>query len=229
MTSNGRGRAVLVLTGLAAASAVALLLMLGASGRGATDTAHHSIATARAAVPAKQVALRQEMRAVWEEHVWWTRLAIVDFAAGSPSLPATEARLLHNQADIGRIVAKFYGAPAGRQLTALLREHILIAVDVLVAAKSGDLTAIADAQRRWVVNADRIAKFLAAANPAWSRTEMRSMMQRHLGFTTAEAVAQLQGKYAASVRHFDRVEVQARQMADMLAVGIIRQFPARFR
>jgi hypothetical protein len=215
--------------GLAAAAAVALLLMLGASGRGATDTAHHSTVTARAAVPAKEVALRQDMRAVWEEHVWWTRLAIVDFAAGSPSLPATQARLLRNQADIGRAVARFYGAPAGRQLTALLREHILIAVDVLVAAKSGDQAAIAQAQRRWVANANRIAGFLAAANPAWPRAEMRSMMQRHLGFTTAEAVAQLQGRYAASVRDFDRVEVQAREMADMLSAGIVAQFPARFR
>ena len=74
---------------------------------------------------------------------------------GPPGLPTTEARLLRNQADIGRAVGHVYGAPAGRRLTALLRQHILIAVDVLVAAKSGDQAAIAAAQRRWVANANR--------------------------------------------------------------------------
>ena len=230
MTSHGRGRAVLALLGLAAAAAVVLLVTLGVSGRGAARAdAHHPHAMTATAVPATEVALRQDMRALWEEHVVWTRVAIVDFAAGSPGLAATEARLLRNQADIGGAVARFYGAPAGRRLTALLRQHILIAVDVLTAAKAGDAAALATAQSRWIANADRIAGFLAAANPAWPRAEMRAMMRRHLGFTTAEAVAQLGGDYAVSVRDFDRVEAQARQMADMLSAGIVAQFPARFR
>ena len=231
MTSHGRGRRLLALAAVVAAAATALLLMLGATGHDPAPVAphHDAAATARPAVPAAEVALRQDMRALWEEHVVWTRLAIVDFAAGSPGLPATEARLLRNQTDIGRAVGRVYGAPAGRRLTALLREHILIAVDVLTAAKAGDPAAVAAAQRRWVANADRIAGFLAAANPAWPRGEMRAMMGRHLGFTTTEAVAQLTGDYAGSARAFDRVEAQAREMADMLSAGIVDQFPARFR
>jgi len=232
MTSHRRGRRLLALTLAVAAAAAALFLLIGATGDGpapASGAHDHAAVAARPAVPAAEVALRQDMRALWEEHVFWTRLAIVDFAAGSPGLPTTEARLLRNQADIGRAVGRVYGAPAGRRLTALLRQHILIAVDVLVAAKSGDQAAVATAQRRWVANANRIAGFLAAANPAWPRAEMRSMMLRHLGFTTTEAVAELTGDHAGSVRAFDRVEVQARQMADMLSAGIVEQFPERFR
>jgi hypothetical protein len=232
MTSHGRGRRLLAPTLAVAAVAAALLLLIGATGNGpapAPDPQHHETSASRSAVPAAEVALRQDMRALWEEHVFWTRLAIVDFAAGSPGLPTTEARLLRNQADIGRAVGHVYGAPAGRRLTALLRQHILIAVDVLVAAKSGDRAAIAAAQRRWLANANRIAAFLAAANPAWPRGEMRSMMQRHLGLTTNEAVAEVTGDHAGSVRAFDRVEAQARQMADMLSAGIVAQFPQRFR
>lgn len=231
MTSHGRGRRLLALTLAVAAAAAALLLMIGATRHDdppAAAESHHEIA-AGTAVPAAQVALRQDMRALWEEHVFWTRLAIVDFAAGSPDLPSTEARLLRNQTDIGRTVGRVYGAPAGRHLTALLRQHILIAVDVLAAAKSGDQGAVAAAQRRWVANANRIAAFLAAANPAWHRAEMRAMMLRHLGFTTTEAVAELTGDHAGSVRAFDRVEKQAREMADMLSAGIVAQFPERFR
>lgn len=232
MTSHGRGRRLLALTLAVAAAAAALLLTIGATRHGPAPAAaatHHAAAAPGTAVPAAEVALRQDMRALWEEHVFWTRLAIVDFAAGSPDLPSTEARLLRNQTDIGRAVGRVYGAPAGRTLTALLKQHILIAVDVLVAARSGDRAAVAGAQRRWIANADRIAGFLAAANPAWHRPEMRSMMLRHLGFTTTEAVAELTGHHAVSVRAFDRVEAQAREMADMLSAGIVAQFPERFR
>jgi hypothetical protein len=231
MTSHRRGRRTLALALVAAAAVAALLLMIGATGHGPPSAAadgHHATPAARTAVPAAEVALRQDMRALWEEHVFWTRMAIVDFAAGSPSLPATEARLLRNQADIGRAVGRVYGTAAGTRLTALLRRHILIAVDVLVAAKSGDTGAVAAAQRRWVANADGIAAFLASANPAWHRAEMRAMMLRHLGLTTNEAVAELTGDHAASIRSFDRVEVQIRHMADMLSAGIVAQFPARF-
>jgi hypothetical protein len=45
------------------------------------------------------------MRTLWEEHIAWTRQVIVDFSAGLPSLSASEARLLRNQADIGDAIA----------------------------------------------------------------------------------------------------------------------------
>jgi hypothetical protein len=166
------------------------------------------------------------MRALWEEHIAWTRMAIVDFAADLPSLGASEARLLRNQTDIGNAIAPYYGRTAGARLTNLLRAHVLIAVDVLTAAKAGDHAALALAQTRWATNANQIGDFLARTNPsAWRRAEMR----RHLKLTTDEAVARLTGDWAADVRAFDLVHTQALLMADMLSAGIIRQFPQRFR
>jgi hypothetical protein len=170
------------------------------------------------------------MRALWEDHVTWTRMVIVDAAAGSPALDASAGRLLRNQADIGRAVGSFYGATAGRQLTGLLRGHIVIAADLLTAARAGDASGVARAQVRWDRNGVRIADFLARANPtAWPRVEMRRMMRHHLALTTAEAVARLKGQWAADVRAYDRVHVQALEMADMLTAGIVSQFPERFR
>jgi hypothetical protein len=160
----------------------------------------------------------------------WTRLAIVSFAGGLPDLPATEARLLANQVDIGNAIKPYYGRAAGARLTALLREHILGAVALLQAAKSGDQAQIATASAAWYANANQIADFLHAANPhAWSKTAMRSMMKIHLDETLAEAQHRLQGDYAADVRDYDAVHHHILAMADMLSAGIIRQFPARFR
>ena len=79
-------------------------------------------------VTEKAVALREEMRKLWEDHITWTRLAIVSFAAGSPELPATEARLLRNQSDIAAAIRPYYGRAASHRLRTLLREHITGAV-----------------------------------------------------------------------------------------------------
>src|SRR5512139_2470835 len=49
-------------------------------------------------------AFHDAMRKLWEDHVTWTRLFIVSFAADLPDLSATERRLLRNQTDIGDAV-----------------------------------------------------------------------------------------------------------------------------
>ena len=56
---------------------------------------------------------------------------------------------------------------------------------------------------------------------------MKKMMREHLDATTAELVARLQKNWEADVAAYDRVHGQILHMADMLAEGIIRQFPAK--
>jgi hypothetical protein len=180
-------------------------------------------------VTPRQLAFRNAMRQLWEQHVAWTRLAIVSFTFGLPDLGPTEARLLRNQADIGNAVKPFYGRRAGDRLTQLLRRHILIAVAILADAKRGDDGALAADSRAWSRNADAIAAFLHGANPGqWPLGALRQMMHRHLALTTREAVAELSGRSAASVNAYDRVETEIVGMADMLSTGIIAQFPNRF-
>lgn len=84
------------------------------------------------------VSLKQDMRRLWTDHVVWTRSYIVAAVADQPDVKAAEKRLLQNQEDIGNAVGKIYGAPAGQQLTALLKEHITIAADLIKAARSFD-------------------------------------------------------------------------------------------
>jgi hypothetical protein len=196
----------------------------------ATATAHEAHAPSARALNARQAAFHDDMRKLWEDHVTWTRLAIVSFAAGLPDLKATEARLLANQTDIGNAVKPFYGRKAGNRLTALLKEHILGAVALLQAAKSGDKAAITKASDAWYANANDIADFLNAANPRnWSRKEMRSMMKTHLDQTLKEATDRLNGRFAADIRDYEAVHRHILEMADELSDGIMRQFPQRFR
>jgi hypothetical protein len=190
---------------------------------------HHAAgSTAPRVLTAAQVSLHDAMRKLWEDHVTWTRLAIVTFADGSAGFDATAARLLANQADIGNAIAPFYGAQAGSTLTALLHEHITIAVELLQAAKAGDDGAFEDAKTRWYANADQIADFLATANPAnWPEATMRASMRMHLDQTLTEAAVELGGDYAASVAAYEQVHEHILEMADLLSDGIMRQFPSR--
>jgi hypothetical protein len=135
------------------------------SGAHTHPTAAHEHGPQPAALTARQAAFHDEMRKLWEDHVTWTRLAIVSFAAGLPDLKATESRLLRNQTDIGNAVKPYYGQAAGNRLTALLREHILGAVNLLQAAKAGDNAQIAKASTAWYGNGNQIADLLHDANP----------------------------------------------------------------
>jgi hypothetical protein len=192
------------------------------------DSRHtHSHSSTAARTPA-QSAFHDQMRKLWEDHVTWTRLAIVTFADGSAGFDATAARLMKNQDDIGDAIKPFYGDAAGNQLTALLKDHIGIAVQLLGAAKGGDDAAFQQAKTAWYANANDIADFLARANPRfWPQDTMRAAMKAHLDQTLAEASHELTGDYAGSVADYDEIHHHILGMADVLSNGIIRAFPNR--
>jgi len=172
--------------------------------------------------------LHRAMRKLWSDHVLWTRQYIVSAALNDPSAQSAAGRLMKNQEDIGNAIVPFYGAAAGARLTDLLKQHILIAVDLVAAAKAGDTAKQNDADARWHRNAEDLATFLSGANPNWPRGAVLGMLNQHLALTTQEAVARLQQHWDDDVRAFDQIFPQALSMADALSDGIVRQFPTRF-
>jgi hypothetical protein len=209
---------------------VGALVVLAFSGGRDAQARDNGETAAKAKISQTELALRNDMRRLWEDHVTWTRLAIISLTTDAPDTEATVGRLLRNQTDIGDAIEPFYGEAAGDELTRLLRDHILIAADLIAAARAGDQAGVADAQSRWTANADDIAGFLASANSrSWKLDEMKTMLHEHLRLTTNEAVARLGGDWAADVAAYDEIHLQALGMADMLSTGIVQQFPRRFR
>jgi hypothetical protein len=174
-------------------------------------------------------AFQDEMRKLWEDHVTWTRLAIVSFIDDLSDLEPTVARLIQNQSDLGDAIKPFYGDEAGEQLTTLLEDHINGAVDIMAAAKAGDQKQIKKATAAWYRNGKQISDFLSEANPDnWPRAEMRPMMKTHLDQTLDEAVLRLQGHHKAEIRTYDEIHDHILEMADVLSEGIFAQFPEKF-
>src|SRR5262245_51408989 len=150
-----------------------------------------------------QEPVRLALRKLWSDHVVWTRQYIVAAVAGSADAQAAAGRLLRNQEDIGNAIVPYYGDAAGSGLTELLKSHILIAVDLIEAAKAADNDAFAIHDRRWSDNVADIARFLSGANPNWPEADVLDLLNLHLKLTKEEVVARLQSDWETDVQRFD--------------------------
>ncbi len=172
--------------------------------------------------------LRTAMRRLWADHAIWTRQYIVAAVAGTLDADHAAARLLKNQEDIGNAIVPYYGEEAGAALTKYLKEHILIAVDLVAAAKEGNNVRFGIFDRKWSRNARSIATFLSRANPYWSKKDVMDLLALHLQLTKGEAVARLQGDWEADVAAFDEIFTEMLTLSDALADGIVHQFAEPF-
>ncbi len=172
--------------------------------------------------------LRNAMRMLWEEHIVYTRNFIISSLAGLEDAGPIAERLLRNQDDIGNAIKPVYGEEAGKKLSALLRDHILIAADIVKAAKAGDNDGVGKGQERWKKNADEIAVFLAGANPNWPVLTLKELLYKHLDYTTAEVVSRLKKDWAADIQAYDKGHAHMLMFADALTDGILKQFPKKF-
>ncbi|MGE7674043.1 hypothetical protein ACQKMV_10750 [Lysinibacillus sp. NPDC094403] len=163
-------------------------------------------------------------RILWMEHVNWTRMTIISIVFGLPDLPFVQERLLQNATDLGNCLRPFYGDQIADRYAELIKEHLLIAAQLVTAAAKGD-TATADAkEKEWYRNADDIAIFLNQINPYLSVEEVQKMFYTHLALTKKEAVTMIQKNYQEDIQVFDDIEAEALAMSDMIASAIVMQF-----
>jgi hypothetical protein len=174
------------------------------------------------------VDLRNAMRQLWEEHIVYTRNFIISALAGLEDTDKIAERLLRNQDDIGNAIKPIYGEEAGKKLSALLRDHILIAADIVKAAKIGDNDGVTKGEKRWTENADEIAVFLSGANPNWPVQTLKNMLYTHLALTTTEVVSRIKKDWALDIEAYDKGHAHMLMFADVLTNGIVKQFPKKF-
>ena len=171
--------------------------------------------------------VRLALRKLWSDHVIWTREYIVAAVAGTPDADAAAVRLLKNQEDIGAAVAGFYGQAAGDRLTELLKEHILIAVDLVAAAKSGDRPRSRRTTRAGRPTSRR-SRVPVRRKSELAERDVLDLLALHLKLTKDETVARITGDWAADVKAFDDIFTEIMVLADALHDGIVAQFPERF-
>lgn len=172
--------------------------------------------------------LKTAMRKLWEDHITWTRVYIISALAGLEDLSAATERLLQNQVDLGNAIKPLYGEDAGNQLAALLKDHILIAAQVVAAAKKGAEQELKDSSKKWYENADALAEFLSKANPYADKKVLQDFLYTHLVLTTGEVTSRLKKEWKADIDFYDKGHEHMLMFSDALVDAIVKQFPAKF-
>ncbi|MNN59581.1 hypothetical protein D3C81_1747060 [compost metagenome] len=126
------------------------------------------------------------------------------------------------------MIKPYYGEAAGNKLADLLKEHILIAGKIVMAAKAGNQEDVKKLEADWHRNADDIAKFLSAANPNWQFKVLQDMLYTHLQLITEIVLDYIKGDWKADIAATDKNEIHMIHLANILTEGIVKQFPGKF-
>ncbi|MFZ3579482.1 LysM peptidoglycan-binding domain-containing protein [Virgibacillus sp. DJP39] len=175
-----------------------------------------------------EVDYRNDMRSLWEEHVAWTRMAIISLTFTLPDIDFVIARLLQNATDMGNMIRRLYGDDAATAYANLIKEHLLIAADLVKAALAGDQQAAMTAEKKWYANADQIAVFLSSVNRYLPENAVREMFYKHLDLTKQEAVSMINKDYQKDIEVYDAIEEQARGIADTISDAMVKAYPETF-
>ncbi|MBS4210307.1 hypothetical protein [Bacillus sp. FJAT-50079] len=167
-------------------------------------------------------------RLLWEEHVNWTRMTIISIVFNLPDLPFVQERLLKNATDLGNCLRPFYGDQIADHYAALIKDHLVIAAQLVTAAVKGDTKTATEKEKQWYKNADDITLFLSSINPYLNKDVVRKMFYTHLSLTKNEAVLMIERNYQADVEIFDEIEAEALAMSDLIAEAIVIQFAHMF-
>jgi len=176
----------------------------------------------------KKMALVNDMRYRWEQHVYWTRMLIMSISEHLQDQTATTNKLLQNPNDIAAIYAKFYPETVAKKISALLTEHLQIGAQIITAVRDGKTAQAEMLQKSWAKNADDMAKAFASINPHYNYEELQKMLMAHLNMTSQEVVAYISKDYVKSIAAFDNIEKEALEMADYFSNGIMMQFNEQF-
>jgi hypothetical protein len=157
---------------------------------------------------------------LWADHFRYTREFIQAAVSNSPHVKKVETRLLRNQKDLGDHLTRALNWPeAGRDYHRLLKEHIVIAGEIVTAALAGqDIKAL---NAEWNRNGDAIGVFLHRVLESDAPVSVwTDAMRGHLKTTLAEAVALIQGK--DGIVQGDRASAHVNHMAMAIATELAK-------
>src|SRR5687768_15545279 len=101
------------------------------------------------------LAAHDTWRKLWEDHITWTRTVIMSVLDTLPGNDFYVQRLLQNATDMENALRPYYGQGAD-EFGDLVTDHLLIAAQILTAARDGDTAAQEDAIARWYENGHEI-------------------------------------------------------------------------
>jgi hypothetical protein len=171
---------------------------------------------------------KTSMEILWGQHAILTREVIIDIMDERNGTAQAIDTLRGNQRDIGNALRPYYGSSVADKLTALCDYHVTLAINFLKAVKSNDPNGLESAKQRLYAHGDTIVSYLTETNSFLASNELTQMMGDYLAATIEEALARFKKDSSADMSAYAKLHSQILLFADMLADGIIKQFPEKF-
>lgn len=171
-----------------------------------------------------QMNLINTLRKLWMELVMWRRAYLISFSSNLGDLDTVGKRLYQAPTDIGNVLSIFFGEMPARLIESLIREQILLWMEILYAEKTGNRELIDQNTKRLYENVDQMAAYLASINPYWDEQTWKRALHDYYEATLLEMIAQLSGKYQDAITLHESMENQALAIADYMAYGINRYY-----
>ena len=172
--------------------------------------------------------LHAAMRELWQGHAKYTRDYALAVKAGDAAATKKAADdVVANAKQIADAVASYYGADAGKRMLELLAGHWGGVKALTDADKAGDKDARAKAMQDLTSNADQIAQFLSGANPNLPADAVRGLLMTHACHHSALVAEIMKGDAKSEATTWTAMQAHMNALADALASGIAKQFPAK--
>ncbi len=170
-----------------------------------------------------------QIRMLWDDIAIWTRIAIKSAVFNLPDMDYIVNRLFRIPQDFNTVLKPFYGDENADKLSNLLSNYIINTFEIILATNAGDESTAMNAEKKLNANTDELSAFLASINPNWSADEWKKMFSEQLNLTKSEITNLINKNYDDSINDFDKKRINALNMADIMANGIIKQFPDKFK
>ena len=176
------------------------------------------------------VGLRLALHDLWISHIFWVRNEVLMTKLGdADAAKVAGTQAVENAKAIANSVSPFYGQAASDKLFNLLAGHYGAIKEYMTAAYEMKKEAQSGAADKMKKNADEIAAFLNGANPKnWPKETLASALLAHVGHHMAQ-IDQISAKdYTGEADTWEAMKKHMYVIADVLADGIVKQFPKKF-
>lgn len=186
---------------------------------------HHDAPATTTSSPA---ATKMALRDLWVEHVFWVRNYVVaSEAKNTKARDAAEQEVVANAKQLAGAFEPYYGKAASDQLFTLLAGHWGAVKSLEDASVTSNAKLRTEATDKLTANAKEIAKFISGANPNLPYDAVFGLLAAHGAHHMAQIDQLHGGLYAEEAKTWAAMRSHMLMIADALADGIAKQFPAK--
>lgn len=176
------------------------------------------------------VELKLALRDLYSGHIFWVRNVVMETKHGDKAAAkVAEEQVVQNAKAIAESISPYYGKEASDKLFKLFAAHYGAVKDYMTATFAGKKGAQKAAVDKLNKNAEEIAVFLSSANPFWPKDALLSALAAHGGHHIAQIDAVSKKDFAAEAKTWEPMKGHIYAIADILADGIVKQFPEKFK